>query len=238
MIEKEGFFVGKWLKMVLFLVASAFLTRWIPFSSFFRNVDTMIHEFGHALITLILSGQVMYIELYVDHSGITRSAVGKVWTMIPIALAGYMTASLFAWFLFSMYAQGKQRRGLTLLNLIAIVSLVLFVRNGFGITWLIGFIAINAVVLIWPGNTLSKYYYLLIAFLSLEESVFGPISLMLSAFVDPNEAGDAAVLSQDTFIPAAVWTIWFTIFSLWCAKQAIQAFTGRKKALKSPSIRL
>lgn len=221
--------MGKWLKMVLFLVASAFLTRWIPFSAFFRNVDTMIHEFGHALVTLIVSGHVMYIELYVDHSGITQSAVTSMWEMIPIALAGYMAASLFAWFLFAMYAQGKQRRGLMLLNLIAIVSLVLFVRNGFGMIWLVGFVAINAVVLIWPGKTLSKYYYLLIAFLSLEESVFGPITLLLTAFTHPNEAGDAAVLSGATFIPAVVWTVWFTIFALWCAKQAIQAFSGRKK---------
>ena len=224
--------MGKWMKTLLFLVGSAILTHLIPFSSFFRNVDTMIHEFGHAIVTLVLSGQVMYIELYVDHSGITQTSVTNHWAIIPIALAGYATASLFAWFLFSMYAQGNQRFGLMIVMAVALLSLVFFVRNGFGISWLIGFVGLTILLLAFTGKTITNYYYLFISFLVLEESVFGPLSLSVYAFYAPRRAGDASILSSVTFVPAMVWAIGFTLFSLLCAKWAIQAFAGRKSKVK------
>lgn len=221
--------MSKWMLTVLFLIGSAFLTHLIPFHSFFRYLDTMIHEFGHALTTLVLSGQVMYIELYADHSGVTYSMLTKPWSRLPVGLSGYMTASAFAWFLFSMHAKGKQRQGLIVITLLAAASLALFVRNGYGMLWLAGFIAVNIVVLTLAGKAIGNFYYLLIAFLSLEESVFGPFSLLITAFLTPSAAGDAALLQRATLFPAPIWAGWFLLFALWCAKRALQTFFGRKK---------
>lgn len=221
--------MSKWMLTVLFLIGSAFLTHLIPFNSFFRYLDTMIHEFGHALTTLVLSGKVMYIELYADHSGVTYSMLSKPWSKIPVGLSGYMTASVFAWFLFAMYAKGKQRQGLLAITALAVLSLALFVRNGYGIAWLLGFIALNIVVITLAGKSIGNFYYMLIAFLSLEESVYGPFSLVMYSFMSPGRAGDATLLQQATLLPAPIWAVWFLLFSLWCAKQALQAFFGRKK---------
>jgi hypothetical protein len=222
--------MSNWVKTIFLLIGSAFLTRLIPFSSFFRNLDTMIHEFGHAAATLIFSGQVMYIELFANHSGVTYSRVMNNWTQIPISLAGYMSASLFAVFLFKMYARDKQRWGLQVITLLAIVSLLMFVRNGYGIMWLIGFIVLNIVMLALMPRWLSNGYYLLLAFLTLEESVLGPISLMIYAWENPAAAGDATNLSLITMVPAIGWAAVFTVFSLGCAKSAIQAFSGDKRS--------
>jgi hypothetical protein len=218
-----------WTKTILYILGSAILAHWLPFSAFFKNVDTLIHEFGHAIVTLALSGQVMSIELYADHSGITRSAVAQYGAMIPIGLAGYMTASLFTWFLFYTYARGKQRVGIIVTTLIAIMALLLFVRNGFGFSWLIGFAVLSGVVLVFAGSRISRFYLLAVAFLTLEESVFGPIWLNFTAVLRPENAGDATVLSKVTHVPALVWSVWFTLFALWCAKQAISTFAGRSK---------
>lgn len=224
--------MSKWLLTVLFLIGSAFLTHLIPFSSFFRYLDTTIHEFGHALVTLLLSGKVMYIELYADHSGVTKSMMTRSWAVIPVALSGYITASLFAWLLFALNARDLHRRGLLLITLLALLSLVLFVRNGYGMVWLSGFIALNAVVMLWGGRTLTRWYFLLVAFLTLEESVFGPFSLVLLALDRPGQAGDATLLAQVTAAPATVWAIGFTLFALWCAKRALQCFFGRSRRSK------
>jgi hypothetical protein len=221
--------MSNWLKTVFFLIGSAFLTRLIPFSSFFRNLDTMIHEFGHAIVTLALSGRVMYIELFANHSGVTYSSVTNNWSVVPIALAGYMTASLFAVFLFKMRAVNKQRLGLQVITLLATLSLVVFVRNEFGVMWLIGFIILNILMLAIVPRWLRDAYYLLLAFLTLEESVLGPLSLILYALDNPASAGDAANLGQITPIPAIGWALGFTLFSLWCAKSAIGAFLVRRK---------
>jgi hypothetical protein len=221
--------MSNWLKTVFLLIGSAFLTRLIPFSSFFRNLDTMIHEFGHAVVTLALSGRVMYIELFANHSGVTYSSVTNSWSVIPIALAGYMTASLFAVFLFKMRSINKQRLGLQVITLLAILSLVVFVRNEFGVMWLIGFIILNILMLAIVPSWLRDAYYLLLAFLTLEESVLGPVSLILYALENSASAGDAANLGRITMIPAIGWAVLFTVFSLWCAKIAIGSFLGRRK---------
>ncbi|MDF2924785.1 MAG: family peptidase [Paenibacillaceae bacterium] len=221
--------MSKWLLTVLFLIGSVFLTRLIPFSSFFRYLDTTIHEFGHAAVTLLLSGKVMYIELYADHSGVTKSMITRPWSMIPIGLAGYMTASLFAWMLFALYSRGLQKQGLAAVTGLAALTLVLFVRNGYGMLWLIGFVALNVVVLLWGNQTIIKWYYLLIAFLTLEESMVGSLYLLYLGVNHPRQAGDATLLDQATGVPAVVWGLWFTVFSLWCAKRALQCFFGRSR---------
>jgi len=222
--------MSNWLKTILFIIGSALLTHLplIP-SSFFRNLDTMVHEFGHAVVTLALSGKVMYINLYADHSGVTYSSLTKSWAFLPVSLAGYFTASLFAWFLFSAYSRGKQRFGLQVMTVLAVLSLVLFVRNAFGVTWLIGFIVLTILVLALSPKWLRDFYYLLVAFICLEESVFGPFSLILYASRNARQAGDASNLANYTGVPAVVWAVVFTLFALWCAKQAVQAFLGRNK---------
>lgn len=227
--------MGKWMLTILILIGLALLTHYLPFSDFFRNLDTMIHESGHALTTLLLQGSVMEIELYVDHSGVTRSAVSQPWAIIPIALSGYMMASLFAWLLFALYAKGKHRAGLILMASLAALVLLLFVRNEFGVLWLIGFLIFTVLAIVFGGkNVFGKWVFLIVAFLTLEESVFGPFSLVYYALSRPGEAGDATILSNETPIPALIWAMWFTLFSLWCAKQAITAFLGGKRRTEGP----
>ncbi|WP_159888394.1 M50 family metallopeptidase [Paenibacillus puerhi] len=223
--------MGKLIKTVLFLLVSAFLTHLVPFSDYFRSLDTMIHEFGHALVTLLLSGKVMYIELYANHSGVTYSQVSSRWSLIPISLAGYVIASLFALLLFRLRAVDKERLGLQLMTVVAVLSLVLFVRNQAGIIWLLGFITLTILMLALAPRWLRDLYYLLLAFLTLEESVFGPFSLMLYAWRDASKAGDATNLALVTPIPAIGWALLFTLISLWCAARALQYFMqGRRSS--------
>lgn len=221
--------MGRWLTTVLFLAVSAVLTRWIPFSDFFRNVDTMVHELGHAFVTLLLSGQVLYIELYANHGGVTYSYIESGWRTIPLGLAGYLIASIFAYWMFRLYAGGRLGLGLMMLSALAVLSLVLFVRNPVGIYWLIGFIVVNCVAVIVPFGWLRNFYYLLVAFICLEESVMGPITLAYLSLTNPSAAGDAAGLANTTGIPALAWSIAFLVFALWCAKAALARFFGKKR---------
>ncbi|GAA3403297.1 M50 family metallopeptidase [Paenibacillus hodogayensis] len=225
--------MSRWVTTILFLVGSAILTHWIPFSSFFRNVDTMVHELGHAVVTLLLSGKVLYIQLYANHSGVTYSYIERGWKTIPLGLSGYMTASLFALFLFRMYAQSKLIVGYAAMTLLALVSLIFFVNNGFGVMWLIGFIVVNGIAMFVKIPFIHKYYYLLVAFICLEESVMGPITLGVMSITNPGQAGDAAGLARSTWIPAIVWSLLFLVVALWCAKHAIYAFIGKARSSRS-----
>lgn len=224
--------MGRWIATFALLVGCFALTEWLPFSPYFRNMDTMIHEFGHAAMTLLLSGQVQYIHLYEDHSGVTLSAVQSGWRLIPVALAGYMTASLSAVGLFALHRLGQHRVGLMLVTAVAAVSLVLFVRNDFGAQWLLGFIALNLIAIVLPIGFLRIGYYLLLAFLTLVESVAGAVTIAVMSWTTPAQAGDAANLAAFTGIPAFLWGLFFLLFALGCAKRAIGYFLPpRKKGL-------
>jgi branched-subunit amino acid transport protein AzlD len=221
--------MGKWLLTILFLALSTILTRWLPFSEFFRNLDTMIHEFGHAVVTLLLSGEVLYIHLFANHSGVTLSAVSQGWRLIPVSLAGYTTASLFAWYLFYTYRHGNQKQGLAVVTAIGAACLIFFVRNQYGIMWVAGFVVLNLLAMTFGGKSLRNLYFLFIAFLTLEESVLGAVSLAVAGLVTPEQAGDATNLARFTGVPAVVWGVLFAIFALYCAKNALQLFFGRSQ---------
>lgn len=210
-----------WLRMAAIIIVTAFLTRFIPFSTFFQNVNTLVHELAHALATLLLQGSVMHIYLYADQSGVTYTSYTNSWMLIPIALAGYIGSALFSLLLFFLYGRGKESFGLALIALAAGVALALFVRNGYGMAWSAGFTIISVFIYFVAPNWLRSGYYLLIAFICLVESIISPFVLLFLSVTEPASAGDAASLSGITSIPAFVWSALFCFFALWCAKIAI-----------------
>lgn len=209
-----------WLKMAAVLIVTAMLTRLTPFSFFFRNVDTLVHELSHALITLVLSGKVMYIHLFSDQSGVTLSSYTSAWNGIPISLAGYTGSALFAVLLFFLSAYRKVKAGLIVIAALALIGLLLFVRNSYGMMWSGGFIAVTVLVYAAAPPWLRNGYYLLIAFICLVESVLSSITILSMSIINPSAAGDATNLSHYTYVPAFVWGAFFTLFSLWCAKHS------------------
>lgn len=218
--------MNKWWKTLIFIGVAALLTRFIPYSSFFRNVDTLVHEFGHALMTLVLSGDVQYIHLFADHSGITYSTVTNAWRLIPISLSGYIVSALFAWLLFVLYRRQYMTAGLVAVTMVAIVSLVFFVRNEYGIFWCVGFIILNAAIYMAPWEWLKRGYYLLISFILMVDSVISAITLLLVSVQQPYQAGDAANLYQATGIPSVLWALLFILVATVCARLSMGAFLG------------
>ncbi|GGN98770.1 M50 family metallopeptidase [Saccharibacillus kuerlensis] len=220
----------KWAKMALYLLIAAILTRLIPFSSLFRNLNTMIHEFGHAVVALATSGQVSGIDLNANHSGVTYVTTYSTWSSILVSLAGYTSASLFAVLLFYGYYKRQQKQGLIIMTAVALIMLIMYVHQGFGLIWLIGFIALNAVMYFAAWEPLCNFYYLLLCFLTLEESIFSSLYLAWLSVTSPRSAGDAALLAQTTFVPAIGWSILFVAFSLLCASWALRLFAKSRES--------
>lgn len=228
--------MNAWMKMAGIVAITAILTRLLPFSAFFRNVNTLVHELSHALVTLLFTGKVMYIHLFGDQSGVTVSSYTERWMGIPISLAGYIGAALFATLLFLLHARKKEQAGLVVVAVLSVISLVLFVRNGYGMMWCGGFAALTIVICIFAPPWLRNSYYLLIAFICLVESVLSSFIILSLSFVDPAKAGDAANLSRATYVPAFVWGLVFTGISLWCAKISTSLLFRRTPgSLKPPS---
>ncbi|AOZ94705.1 M50 family metallopeptidase [Paenibacillus crassostreae] len=214
--------MNKWLKTIVILLGSAILTRFIPMSYLFRTMDTMIHEFAHAVVTLLTSGRVLSIELNADHSGVTYSTITSTWSAVLTGLAGYIIASFIALLLFHWMNKRRQKWGLVMLTIIALLMIVFFVHQGYGVIWLVGFIILNMIMLYLP-SMLRNIYYGLLAFLTLEESVLGPLFLVINSLLGKS-AGDATNLAKWTPVPAVFWALLFLAISLVCARISLGLF--------------
>ncbi|WP_168119821.1 M50 family metallopeptidase [Paenibacillus sp. HB172176] len=219
-----------WFRTTLLLFAVLVLTRFIPFSSFFRNVNTLVHELSHAAAALLLQGKVMEIHLYGDQSGVTYTQLTEGWSIVPVASAGYIGAALFSAMLFALYARGQEKLGLIIIALLAGIALILFVRNGYGAAWCAGFTVITGLVALLAPRWAQKVYYLLLAFLCLVESVVSSFVIAYLAALQPYSAGDATSLDLATGIPAIVWALAFLVIALVCFKSAMgRLFRGGKR---------
>lgn len=130
--------------------------------------------------------------------------------------------------MFFGYSRQQQAAGLVLISMLALISLLLFVRSGYGRGWLILFVLVNAAFFLWGGR-IRNFYYLLLSFLCLEESVLGPVTLLLNSIVSPSQAGDATNLAQLTGVAPLVWSLIFVMISLLCALSALQLYWNDRK---------
>lgn len=209
-----------WL-VVLVLGVGALVVTWTPLGyRLVRQVGTLIHEAGHALVAVLVGRRLSGIRLNADTSGVTvsrgrRSGPGMVATL----LAGYPAPALLglggAWLVSLGYAAGW----LWLLVLLCAVMLVL-IRNLYGL-WVVlaTGVAVTAVSWLAPGPVLMGIAQLL---------VWSLLLVAPRAVVDLQRARrravpgrgyarggtDADQLAGLTRIPAVVWV---ALFWLVCA---------------------
>lgn len=213
--------MNPWLKSILLIIVTAVLTRFIPFAEYFRNIYTFVHEMSHAVMTLLLSGNVISVHLFSDQSGVTYSTLPELWRTVPVSLAGYIGASLFVVLLFRWYAKGKQETGLAVLIVLTAIGLMVFIRNPFGMVWSAGLLALSSVALVVKWPAVRDIFYLIVSFICLVESAITPVFLLITAIREPSAAGDATNLDLATGIPSVAWAVVFVIVALWCAKVAV-----------------
>jgi hypothetical protein len=182
-----------------------------------RNVVTIAHEGGHALVATLGGRQLDGIRLHSDTSGLTVSrgkprGIGMVLTL----LAGYSSPALLglgaAWLLSLGYSVG-----LLWLLLAALALLLVQVRNWFGL-WSV--LATTAVIfaVTWFGSALvQNVFALLVTAFLLLGAVRTVLELQSSRSRRRGTASDADQLARLTHVPGLLWVGVFLILTIACA---------------------
>ena len=76
---------------------------------FFKVINTVIHELGHAIVSLLLSGKVQKIELFSSSEGVTVTQCSRPWKAFFISLSGYPFASVVSYIFFYFLSQGFEK---------------------------------------------------------------------------------------------------------------------------------
>ena len=201
--------------MIVFVVVSLLLPRIPVVGKFFNIINTGLHEFGHALMALLLDGEVHKIELFKDTSGSTVTQTKHKAAAFLISLAGYPFAASVGWFSFYLVKHGAATGLVIGLTVLFVVMLLFWIRNWYGALWVVLFTGITALLLFLDDAQYAEYVAMFYAVMILTESVVSSVVLLVLSFKDSSKAGDATNLANLTHVPAAIWSLLFLAYTLW-----------------------
>ena len=207
------------------LVIFSFILTKVPIiGKYFRVANTLIHESGHAFVALITSGTIDNIELFSNTSGTTvtrsKSKIGQ----ILVSIAGYPFSSASAFCLFYLLKIHLYQIILFSLAVLAFLNIIFWVRNSYGIFWLITFILILLGVYYWDNSFAIYCLSIVISAIVLTDSFYSTLELAYLCLFQPKNAGDAATLKKFTYIPSIFWALIFIALSVFFVYQTILLF--------------
>ena len=203
------------IPLVYYFAALTILLNHIPvIGKFFNVINTVLHEFGHALIALFFQGEVQKIEISGDTSGSTTTRMHSKFGNILVSLAGYPFASAAAYLSFHLLNLNLQTAYIIGLSILFFFILILFVRNKYGWFWILAFCAINIAVIHYGTADIIDYVSLFYATTITTESVASAFILLYLSITQPDNAGDATNLKKFTGIPAFIWSLLFVAVAI------------------------
>lgn len=207
---------------ILLWVAIGFILPRIPVvGKFFNIINTALHEFGHALMALLTNGTVEKIQLFKDTSGTTVTRSGNKFASVLVSLAGYPFAASVAWLSFYLIMQGVVLEFIVALSVLFLIMLLFWIRNWYGVLWVILFCTANTLLLVYGKETQISDVALFYAVMILTESVISSFVLLVITLRDSNRAGDATNLARVTHVPALLWSLMFLAYSLWITYRVV-----------------
>jgi hypothetical protein len=183
---------------------------WLPA----RNVVTIAHEGGHALVALLAGRRLRGIQLHSDTSGVTLSR-GKPTGpgMVATAFAGYVAPSLLGLGFAGLLAAGKVT-GLLWLAIVLLAAMLVLVRNAYGVvSILVTGLAVFAVSWWAPENVQAGFAHFFTWFLLF--AGIRPISeLQHKRRMGRARDSDADQLARLTGVPGLLWVLLFGLIAV------------------------
>jgi hypothetical protein len=203
-----------WVIVVTGLIALA-AVAYRPVWRVCRNVVTIVHEGGHALVAVLVGRSIDTVRLHSDTSGVTVSR-GKPYGlgMIATLMAGYPAPPLFGLGFAALLAAHRVTLMLWL-SIALLLALLLKVRNAYGaLAVVVTAGLIFAVSWFGADQTQAAFAYLAAWFLLL--AGLRPVVELrrTRGYAGRQVASDADQLAQLTRLPAGLWLALFGLAAL------------------------
>lgn len=202
----------------ILLLTALLLTRIPVLGKYFRSVNTLVHEAGHAFVTLLLSGEVIAVNLFADTSGTTVTKAKSKFAQAIIALAGYPASALTGLLCLFLLFHGYYLYILFILTSIALIIMILSLRNMYGLFWAGTFVVLNLLMIYFNNKTLIYTFAAFYSVIIFTDAIISSVVLLVLSIKQSKKAGDATNLQKITKVPAAIWAtlmLAFTVFISW-----------------------
>jgi hypothetical protein len=186
-------------------------TPWAPLILYpFKLFTTWVHECGHALMTVMVGGEVASITIEPDTSGLTLSAIPD--TRIArglVASAGYLGAAIVGCLLIA--ATRIERRAHVILmgvGAFMLLTLVIWMRNLFGAAVVLGWGA----ALILLSRRLGNAPRFVLSLLAIQVALNALFDIRVLYLV--RGQSDAATMARLFALPAWFWATTWIVMSV------------------------
>jgi hypothetical protein len=181
-----------------------------------RNVITIVHEAGHALVAVLVGRRLQGIQLHSDTSGVTVSRGRPAGPgMVLTALAGYTAPSLLG-LAFAALLAANLVSALLILAALLLVAVLIMVRNAYGVFAVLVTAGVLAVVaLLAPVGVQASFVYAMTWFL-LFGGVRPVLELQLKRRRGAARDSDADQLARLTGVPAVLWVLILAVVAVSC----------------------
>jgi hypothetical protein len=174
-----------------------------------RNVVTIAHEGGHALVALLVGRRLSGIQLHSDTSGVTLSrGRPRGPGMVATALAGYVAPSLLGLGCAALLASGHIT-ALLWLTVLFLAGMLIAVRNAYGVvSILVTGAAVFLVSWFTSSHVQAAFAYAFTWFLVLA-GIRPVLELQRARGRGRARDSDADQLARLTRVPGLVWVLLF-----------------------------
>ncbi|MDC3412130.1 M50 family metallopeptidase [Aquibacillus sp. 3ASR75-11] len=200
---------------VYYIILAFLLTKLPIVGTYFRLVNTIIHEVFHVFVSKITGGKAHNIALNTDTSGHAVTSTTSWLSRVLTAYAGYTGSSLTAFGFYYLLYNEKETTVAILILAVTVLATILWVRNLFGIIWSISFTTSLGYLVYKQMDVILVNISFFLSAVLLVESIRSAIHIMVISIKRPNEAGDAKLLQRCTLIPAVVWGVVFFVQSIY-----------------------
>jgi hypothetical protein len=200
-----------WLWIAVALSLGISLTRFGPLVLYpFKLFTTWVHECGHAVMTLLVGGSVASIVIEPNTAGLTTSFIpqGRIAQGL-VASAGYLTASIVGCVLMTATRGKKNAHAiLWIIGVFMIVTLVIWMRNPFGILVVLLWSITLVVLSRHEQGPVSSFVLSLLAVQVALDSVYDIRVLFLAH----SGRSDADTMARLFLLPAWFWaSVWMLV---------------------------
>ncbi|MFC0470483.1 M50 family metallopeptidase [Halalkalibacter kiskunsagensis] len=201
-------------------IVGAIIFSFIPYiRSITGTIHTLIHESGHAFAALVTSGKVYSISLFANREGVAHTGSRSWLSSMIISYSGYTFASIVSFLSFYLITNEKIIILFYAFVSLALINLLLWVRNIFGVIWISLYLGGCALLIYYQLWFIKEVVVYLLSSVILVQSVFASFAILVLSMKNTPKAGDALLLQKLTYIPSFFWGLLFfsqSLFSTYC----------------------
>ncbi len=193
------------------LILTFILLRIPGLNNYLRTVNTLLHESGHALVAILLSGEAIEIKLNSNTSGSALTKTSSKMKAFLVSFSGYPIAALGSLGLMALSFRQDFRTGFLILISISIINLIVFVSNTYGIFWLITFSLLLFITNWYLPASVALILFRFISLIAFIEGITSTFTVVVSGISHPKNAGDITSMEKFSGIPAFFWSMLMAI---------------------------